>query len=114
MPKTIQIRNVPDALPKKLKVSAAELGVTSSSWLLNIAERAVEQPTLQEMLKRLDNLASVQLDNPAEIVRRHRDARGVRSKGRSNPRPQHPGQHPSQHPGRVDGTFHSCQLRPLL
>ena len=74
MPKTIQIRSVPDDLHRKLKTRAAELGLTLSDYLLKEAERAVEKPTLQEMMERLGKLPAVQLENPAEIVRRQRDA----------------------------------------
>ncbi len=37
MPKTIQIRNVPDDLHRKLKVRAAEGGVALSDYLLEMA-----------------------------------------------------------------------------
>ncbi|CAN5904204.1 hypothetical protein BH24DEI2_BH24DEI2_21720 [soil metagenome] len=84
MPKTIQIRNVPDDLHKKLKVKVAELGVTLSNYLLEVAERGLEQPTLQETLEqptlqetleRLAKLSPFHLDeDPVEMGRRHRDA----------------------------------------
>lgn len=73
MPKVIQIRNVPDDLHKKLKTRAAELGMSLSDYLLKEAKRAVEKPTLQEMMERLSELPPVQLENPAEIIRRYRD-----------------------------------------
>lgn len=75
MPKMIQIRNVPDDLHKRLKVRAAELGMTLSDYLLKEAERAVERPTLQEMMDRLAKKKPVQLDeDPVVTIRRHRDA----------------------------------------
>ena len=75
MPKMIQIRNVPDDLHKKLKVRAAELGMTLSDYLLKEAEQAVERPTLQEMMDRLAKKKPVQLDeDPVVTIRRHRDA----------------------------------------
>ncbi len=73
MPKMIQIRNVPDELHKRLKIRAAELGMTLSDYLLKEAERAVEKPTLQEMLERLGKLPPVHLEDPAKIIRQHRD-----------------------------------------
>ena len=75
MSKTIQIRNVPDDLHPKLKVRAAELGLTLSDYLLAEARQLAERPTLQEVLARLAKLEPVPLDeDPALTIRRHRDA----------------------------------------
>jgi plasmid stability protein len=71
----IQIRNVPEALHRKLKMRAAERGVTLSDFLLEQAERAAERPSLEEMLARLASLEPVSLDeSPTVTIRRHRDA----------------------------------------
>lgn len=75
MSKMIQIRNVPDDLHRKLKVRAAELGMTLSDYLLSEAQQAAEKPTLQEMLARLADAEPVTLDeDPAVTIRRHRDS----------------------------------------
>lgn len=75
MPKTIQIRNVPDDLHRKLKMRAAELGMTLSDYLLSEARQLAERLTLQEVLARLSKLEPVSLDeDPAVTIRRHRDA----------------------------------------
>jgi len=75
MPKMIQIRNVPDDLHRKLKVRAAELGMTLSDYLLEEAQRAAERPTVREMLERLSKLKPVHPDeDPTVTIRRHRDA----------------------------------------
>lgn len=73
MSKMIQIRNVPDDLHRKLKVRAAELGMTLSDYLLSEARQLAERPTLQEVLARLSKLEPVPLDeDPAVTIRRHR------------------------------------------
>ncbi len=75
MPKTIQNCNVPDDLHRRLKVRAAELGMTLSGYLLKEAKQAVERPTLQEMMERLAKKRPVQLgEDPVVTIRRHRDA----------------------------------------
>ncbi len=75
MSKMIQIRNVPDELHRKLKVRAAELGVTLSDYLLAEARQAAEKPTLQEMLARLEEEEPITLDeDSATIIRRHRES----------------------------------------
>ncbi len=75
MPKMIQIRNVPEDLHRKLKVRAAESGLTLSDYLLGEARQVAERPTLQEMLARLAESKPINLDeDPAVMIRRHRDA----------------------------------------
>ena len=75
MSKMIQIRNVPADLHRKLKVRAAELGMTLSDYLLSEARQAAEKPTLQEMLARLGEEEPITLDeDPAVTIRRHRDS----------------------------------------
>lgn len=75
MSKTIQIRNVPDDLHRKLKVQAAELGMTLSDYLISEFRRAVENPSLQEILARLDREEPITLDEDSTMtIRRHRNA----------------------------------------
>ncbi|MBI2891922.1 MAG: hypothetical protein HYY06_00105 [Deltaproteobacteria bacterium] len=76
MSKMIQIRNVPDALHRRLKSRAAMEGRTLSDYLLGELERVSERPTRQELLARL---AEVTRDDvrprPAAILRAERAAR---------------------------------------
>ena len=51
MSKMVQIRNVPDALHRKLKVRAADSGQTLSDYLLAELERLAARPTRHEMLR---------------------------------------------------------------
>jgi plasmid stability protein len=46
--KTIQIRNVPEGLHRKLKSRAALEGFSLSGYLLKEIEQVVRRPTLQE------------------------------------------------------------------
>lgn len=75
MPKMIQIRNVPDDLHRKLKVRAAELGMTLSDYLLAEARQLAERPTLQEVLAQLDREEPFTPQKlSAEIIRDLRNA----------------------------------------
>ncbi len=75
MSKMIQIRNVPDDLHRKLKVRAAELGLTLSDYLLAEVRQLAERPTLQEMLAQLDREEPfTPQESSAEIIR---DLRGA-------------------------------------
>jgi plasmid stability protein len=76
MPVMIQIRNVPDALHRKLKVRAAEAGMSLSDYLLADLERSAERPTPAELRERLRLRQPVTLPEPAAAaVRAERDAR---------------------------------------
>ena len=76
MPKMIQLRNVPDALHRKLKARAALEGLSLSDYLIAEARRAAERPTVAELRERLARRAPVTTSvSPAEAVRREREAR---------------------------------------
>jgi plasmid stability protein len=75
MPKMVQIRNVPDALHRKLKVRAAASGQTLSDYLLGEIERLATRPTREEMLARIHSRRRVTLKTPAAVViREERDS----------------------------------------
>jgi plasmid stability protein len=70
----IQIRNVPDALHRRLKSRAALCGMSLSDYLLGEIRKVAERPTLDEMRARLAGRATVTPDvAPAEAVRAERD-----------------------------------------
>lgn len=82
MPKTIQIRNVPDELYRTSKARAAKAGMTLSDYLLSKIVRMAEKPTLAEMMKRLRQREPVDLDEPPNLtIRRIRDADDPRDVG---------------------------------
>lgn len=74
MSKMIQIRNVPDALHRKLKARAAMAGMSLSDYLLSEMRQIAEVPTLAEFRERLSKLEPVtaRIDT-ARIVREGRD-----------------------------------------
>lgn len=72
----IQIRNVPDALHRRLKARAATLGLSLSDYLRGEIERVAARPTPEEMVERLRALPPVELPvSAAELVREGRQER---------------------------------------
>jgi plasmid stability protein len=49
----IQVRNVPEAIHRKLKARAALVGMSLSDYLLTEIRRLAERPTLDELRQRL-------------------------------------------------------------
>jgi hypothetical protein len=71
----VQIRNVPDALHRKLKTRALDSGQTLSDYLLNELERLAARPTREEMLARLHARRRVTLKTAAaDVIRDERDS----------------------------------------
>ena len=68
MSKMVQVRNVPDALHRKLKARAAHSGQTLSDYLLAELERLAARPTREEMLARIHSRKRVTLKTPAAVV----------------------------------------------
>jgi hypothetical protein len=76
MPKMIQLRNVPDALHRKLKMRAAAAGMSLSDYLIGEVRRSADAPTPEELRERLARRAPVDArPTPAEAVRAERQAR---------------------------------------
>jgi len=72
----IQVRNVPDALHRKLKSRAASEGLSLSDFVLREMESVAQFPTLKEMAERIARLPPVKYKrSPAEILREERDRR---------------------------------------
>jgi antitoxin FitA len=77
MSKMIQIRNVPDDLHRKLKMRAAQQGVSLSDLLLHMAEREANQLTIEELTARIQARPRPEgLESAAEIVRDLREETG--------------------------------------
>ena len=68
MSKMVQIRNVPEALHRKLKVRAANSGKTLSDYLRAELERLAARPTRDEMMARIHSRKRVTLKTPAAVV----------------------------------------------
>jgi antitoxin FitA len=76
MSRMIQLRNVPDALHRKLKARAAMAGMSLSDYLLAEIREIAEQPTLTELQQRIERRQPVALPESAAVaVRAERDAR---------------------------------------
>ena len=72
----IQIRNVPDALHRRLKARAALLGLSLSDYLLQQIREVADRPTIDEIRARLASRSSVSLSmDTADAVRAERDSR---------------------------------------
>ena len=76
MSKMIQLRNVPDALHRSLKVRAAMAGMSLSDYLLAEIKEIAEKPTLTELRARLQGRKPVTAPfDSALLVREEREAR---------------------------------------
>ncbi len=68
MSKMVQVRNVPEALHRKLKARAAVAGQSLSDYLLAELDRMASRPTRQEMLTRIHSRTRVRLKTAAAVV----------------------------------------------
>ena len=76
MSKMIQIRNVPDALHRRLKARAAVAGMSLSDYLLQEIRQVAALPTPEERLERLRQRRPVRTRlSPARALRAERDGR---------------------------------------
>lgn len=74
MTATIQIRNVPDALHRRLKSRAALVGMSLSDYLLSEIRWVAEWPTLDEQRARLERRPEmIPSVTPAQAIRAQRD-----------------------------------------
>ena len=70
----IQIRNVPDALHRRLKARAALAGMSLSDYLLSEIREVAERPTVGELRARLEQRSPVMPSiRPDDAVRTERD-----------------------------------------
>jgi len=70
----IQIRNVPDALHRRLKARAALAGMSLSDYLLREVSEVASRPTIEELRARLAQRPAVAPSvPPAEALRAERD-----------------------------------------
>ena len=72
----LQIRNVPDALHRKLKARAALAGMSMSDYALRVLRSDLERPTREELLARIAELPTPDLGvAPAAVIREEREGR---------------------------------------
>ena len=74
MGRTVQVRDVPENVHRKLKARAAESGISLSDYLRAELARMASLPTDEEMLARLRALPPLKepKESPEEIVRKMR------------------------------------------
>ena len=76
MPKMIQLRHVPDALHRKLKARAANLGLSLSDYLIQEITPLAELPTMADWLDHVATREPVELREPAAVtIRKIRESR---------------------------------------
>ena len=73
--KTLQIRNVPDDVHRRLKSRAALEGRSLSEYALFELVRALERPSRRELLERVRSRSPVDEADVVEILREEREAR---------------------------------------
>ena len=72
----IQIRNVPEALHRRLKARAAIEGMSMSRYILREMEKALERPSRRELLEAIRLQPELELNpSPAEVLRQERESR---------------------------------------
>ena len=71
----IQVRNVPDQLHRKLKVRAAEQGVSLSDYILAELRRVAERLTPRELAERAGAIRATILAVARRALRAERDRR---------------------------------------
>jgi plasmid stability protein len=76
MSKMIQVRNVPEQLHRKLKVRAAQEGVSLSEYILRELRRVADRPSPRELVERIGTIVREDMTpSPEELVREDRDSR---------------------------------------
>jgi len=70
MPKTVQVRNVPDQVHRTLKARAAREGMSLSDFIKRELERCAQLPTMREWLDRTAKSKPIRTQwSGAEIIR---------------------------------------------
>lgn len=73
---SLQIRDMPDELHRRLKARAAVEGQSMSEYVLRELRRSLDIPTRQEMMERISALDRIEVtESPADAVRAIRDER---------------------------------------
>lgn len=73
---SLQIRDMPDELHRRLKARAALEGQSMSEYVVRELRRSLDIPTRQEMMERIAALDRIEVtESPADAVRAIRDER---------------------------------------
>ncbi|MGI8633618.1 MAG: FitA-like ribbon-helix-helix domain-containing protein [Solirubrobacterales bacterium] len=76
MAKHLQVRNLPDETHRRLRIRAAEQGVTLSELVRAELTDVAERPTVREVIERIESLEPVDIDEATpDALRAGRDER---------------------------------------
>jgi len=76
MNKMLQVRNLKAETHRKVKVRAAEEGISVTEWVTRLIERELKRPSMAELYARLKSRRPVHLTpSAADIIREQRDSR---------------------------------------
>lgn len=77
MGRMVQIRNMPEALHRTLKIRAAEAGKSLSAYLLEELRRSAAKPSIEELMRRVEARPVIEFSGEriAEMIREERDKR---------------------------------------
>jgi plasmid stability protein len=75
MAKMIQLRNVPDSIHRTLKVRAAQESMALSDYILRELRDIAERPTIDEIMRRVEQLPAVPGIDVAKDIRQERAKR---------------------------------------
>ena len=73
----LQIRNVPDDVRRTLKARAAARGQSLNAYLLDLVDREVERPTVDEVLERSARRSRRLRESSFDVVQAGRDERDL-------------------------------------
>jgi plasmid stability protein len=75
MPRSLQIRNVPEDVHTMLKVRAAQAGLSLSDYLLKELQAIARRPTVDELIARIRGREGTPALDSARAVRAERESR---------------------------------------
>lgn len=81
----MQIRGVPDDARRALKARAAARGESLNGYLLDLIEREVARPTVEEVLDRASRRAERARASAVDVIQTARAEREVRTNPRTEP-----------------------------
>jgi plasmid stability protein len=64
----LQVKNVPEALKRKLRKRARDTGTTMSEYVLRLLRQHLDEPTPEEILARLERLSPVEGVKAADLL----------------------------------------------
>lgn len=76
MNKHVQIRDLPEATHRRLKIRAATENLSMTDYVKRLIERDLERPSWEDIEARMKSLPPLALpESTADMIRRERDSR---------------------------------------